>query len=342
MRTLVLTAPRQLEWREAPQPVLRDAGAALVRPIAAATCDFDHLLVSGTVPAPLPLSIGHECVAQVLEVGEAVKSVVAGDLVIVPFQISCGACRACTRGQTSACGAVPWLACYGLGQIAGDWGGAFSEVVAVPYADAMLVPLPRDIELADAAAVSCNLVDAYRAVAPGLQAHPGARVLIASGAFANIALYAATIASALGAGEVAFFDRDPRVAARASRLGATVLPSLEASGNGGFLVTVEASMDAQVMASTVRATAPGGWCTLTTMFTDPAATFPLMQAFERCLTLITGQPHARQNAEPVLDLIRSRKLALSEIVDDVVEWSEAPEVLLKGKGKYVCVRSMAE
>jgi threonine dehydrogenase-like Zn-dependent dehydrogenase len=338
MQTLSLTAPRKLVWQLAPRPVLPSGAAALVRPIAVATCDFDHLLVSGAMPAPLPLSIGHECVAQVLEVGDQVQRIRVGDRVVVPFQVSCGSCAACRRGQTSACGGVPWLSCYGLGAMAGNWGGAFTDVVSIPYADAMLVPLPSDVEPAEAAAVSCNLVDAYRAVAPGLEQHPGARVLVASGAFANIALYAVVLARALGAGEVAFFDRSPQVAERASRLGARVLPSLEALCAGDFLVTVEASMDAEIMAETVRATAPGGRCTLTTMFPDPATSIPLMAAFERCLTLVTGQPHARQNMEPVLQLMRSQRLDLSGVVDAVVDWSSAPEVLASGSGKYVCTR----
>jgi threonine dehydrogenase-like Zn-dependent dehydrogenase len=74
------------------------------------------------------------------------------------------------------------------------------------------------------------------------------------------------------------------------------------------------------------------------MFPDSSIRFPLMQAFERCLTLVTGQPHARQNIAPVLQLVRDRRLELSEVVDAIVDWSSAPEVLMSGRGKYVCTR----
>jgi alcohol dehydrogenase len=176
MRELILSAPGQLRWTEARAPELSGPHGALVEPIAVATCDFDHLLVSGRQPAAWPLAIGHEFVARVLQVGDEVRSFTPGDVVIVPFQISCGSCAACERGQTSACARVPWLSCYGLGALAGNWGGAASDVVSVPYADAMLVRLPAGLAPHDAAAVSCNVVDAYRTVGPQLAARRQARV----------------------------------------------------------------------------------------------------------------------------------------------------------------------
>ena len=44
------------------------AGAALVRPLAVATCDLDAAMVSGAAPLPGPFAFGHEFVAEVAEV----------------------------------------------------------------------------------------------------------------------------------------------------------------------------------------------------------------------------------------------------------------------------------
>ncbi len=66
-----------------------------------------------------------------------------GDRVIVPFQITCGACPRVRRGahrQLHERAADLDVRDGGAG--AGHWGGAFAEELAVPYADAMLVPLP--------------------------------------------------------------------------------------------------------------------------------------------------------------------------------------------------------
>jgi hypothetical protein len=73
----------------------------------------------------------------------------------------------------------------------------------VPYANAMLVPLPDGISARPAAGASDNLADAYRCVAPQLAQLPGAPVLIAGGG--GIALYAADIARRLGSERVSLY-----------------------------------------------------------------------------------------------------------------------------------------
>lgn len=71
---------------------------------------------------------------------------------------------------------------YGFGVGGGHWGGAVSDQLAVPFAEAMLVPLPEGIDPAAAASVADNVSDGYRHVGPHLpetlRRDPGADVLI--------------------------------------------------------------------------------------------------------------------------------------------------------------------
>ena len=99
MRELTYVGPGQVEWREAPAPRLEGDGQVLVRPIAVATCDLDAVIVRGLAPFPPPFPLGHESVAEVGEIGDAVRTVRPGDRVVVPFQPACGACGFCRRGQ---------------------------------------------------------------------------------------------------------------------------------------------------------------------------------------------------------------------------------------------------
>ena len=201
MLQLTYTGPDALSWREAPAPRLGSDAAALVRPVAVATCDLDALIIGGTSPFPPPFAIGHECVAEVLEVGDAVGSVQPGQLVSVPFQISCGECPACRQGRTSNCSGVAFMSSYGFGPAVEQWGGFLSDVVCVPCAEHMLVPLPDGLEPAAVASASDNISDAWRAVGPALAEHPGADVLVVGGAGpGSIGLYAAGLAVALGVG----------------------------------------------------------------------------------------------------------------------------------------------
>ena len=69
-----------------------------------------------------------------------------GQLVSVPFQISCGECQACRQGRTSNCSGVAFMSSYGFGPAVEQWGGFLSDVVCVPYAEHMLVPVPSGLE----------------------------------------------------------------------------------------------------------------------------------------------------------------------------------------------------
>ena len=108
MKALVYTGPKSLEWQEVEEPRLTGDGEAIVRHLAVATCDLDALIVSGSAPFPPPFQLGHEGVAEVLEVGDDVRGVRPGDRVLVPFQINCGTCVACQQGRTGNCERCRW------------------------------------------------------------------------------------------------------------------------------------------------------------------------------------------------------------------------------------------
>src|SRR3954465_9576322 len=159
MKQLTLVEAGRVEWTDAPEPALQGAGEALVRPLAVAMCDLDASIVSGDFPVPAPVALGHEFVAEVVDVGDSVAGVRPGDRAVVPFQISCGECARCRRGQTGDCESVPRLSMYGFGPFGGDWGGGLSDLVRVPYADAMLVSLPDGLDPAAVASASDNIPD---------------------------------------------------------------------------------------------------------------------------------------------------------------------------------------
>ena len=103
----------------------------------------------------------------------------------------------------------------------GPWGGMMSDLVRVPYADAMLVPVPVGVNPVSLASASDNIPDAWRTVAPLLSAKkPEAPVLVVGGAAPSIGLYAASIAVVLGSAQVDYVDCDPGRLAIAQSLGA--------------------------------------------------------------------------------------------------------------------------
>jgi alcohol dehydrogenase len=91
--------------------------------------------------------------------------------------------------------------------IGDSWGGLFSDLVRVPYAEAVPVPLPAGLDTVAIASASDNRSLARLLVAPHRRNRPGARVLVV--ARGSIGLYVYDIARALAASDVLHVDPDP-------------------------------------------------------------------------------------------------------------------------------------
>jgi threonine dehydrogenase-like Zn-dependent dehydrogenase len=327
MLQLTYTAPNALEWHEVSEPSLSSDASALVRPKAVATCDLDALIVTGKSPFAPPFAIGHECVAEVLDVGDAVSSVRPGQLVSVPFQISCGQCDPCREGRTSNCAGVPFMSSYGFGPAVERWGGFLSDVVCVPYAEHMLVPVPAGLEPASVASASDNISDAWRTVGPPLTARPGAPVLVVGGAGpGSIGLYAAGLAVALGAESVLYVDADAGRRETASAIGAQTLAEMP-ERLGPFPVTVDSSADPAGLALALRSTAPDGICTSTGIYFGEQPGLPLLEMYTKGITFKTGRANARTAMPHVLELAASGALRPELVTTRVVAWGDAAPAL---------------
>ena len=82
-------------------------GEVLVRITHTGVCHTDAFTLSGDDPEGLfPAVLGHEGAGIVVEVGEGVTSVQAGDHVIPLYTAECGECLFCKSGKTNLCVAV--------------------------------------------------------------------------------------------------------------------------------------------------------------------------------------------------------------------------------------------
>lgn len=334
MRALTASPGGRLRWRETPAPRSPGPDGAVVHPIAASTCDIDCPLVLGATPLTLPLHLGHECVAEVLSVGERVRTVSPGEQVIVPFQINCGQCGACSAGRTGNCESVPPISMYGMGVLAGHWGGAFSDELAVPYADAMLVPLPAGVDPIAAASLADNVCDAYRHLAPHLPAlledDPDAEVLIfgargrCSPYGGSVPLYAALIAKAYGARNVSLVDGRPHVRALASELGFEAAAPHRLRARRPAPLVVDATVDG--LATALAHVAEDGVCSSSGSL-DHTAAVPALRMYVRNVTLHFGRTHARALIPDVLGLMADRGLRPQDVVTRVAALDDAPRAL---------------
>ena len=292
MRQLTFVGPGQLAWEEVPTPELSGGGDALVRPIAVATCDLDAAVITGRASLPGPFALGHEFVAEVVEVADGVDAVHVGDRVIV----------------------------------------------RIPFADAMLVPLPSGVEAAGVASVSDNVPDGWRAVAPGLEAEPAAPVLVVGGG-GDVALYAVAVAVALGSTQVDYVDTDERRLRVAEAVGANpVEQAPDGTRLGRYPVTVDHSGTAAGLHSAIRSTEPEGVCTSTAIYFDAATPVPLFEMYTRGITFRTGRVNARAVLPRVLELVVDGRLHPELVTAATVPWADADTALADLDAKTVVVR----
>lgn len=206
-RAAVLTAPRTFELAE--RTLERPSGWATLRVLFTGICGSDFPIYDGLHPrAQLPLTLGHETVATVIDPGDS--SVHTGTLVAVNPLRPCGACGACQLDLPHLCRS---LRLHGI-----DFDGSMAETMIAPP-DA-LVPFapgvpPRIAALAEPLAVAVHAVGRAR-LAP-------AEPILIFGA-GPIGLLVALVAAARGASSITLVEPNERRREIARDLGFVAVP----------------------------------------------------------------------------------------------------------------------
>jgi len=140
MKAIVYHGPTKKSWEEVAKPVIIEDTDAIVRVDAVTICGTDLHILKGDVPAVTDGRIlGHEAVGTVEEVGTGVKTVKAGDRVLISCITACGSCRYCRQGQYGQClGGGGWILGHKID-------GTQAEYVRVPFADTSTYPVPAGV-----------------------------------------------------------------------------------------------------------------------------------------------------------------------------------------------------
>jgi threonine dehydrogenase-like Zn-dependent dehydrogenase len=142
---------------EVPDPKILNARDAIVRITSTAICGSDLHLYNGFIPTMKKGDVlGHEFMGEVVEVGQGVKNLAAGDRVVVPFPIACGNCAPCEHEAYSLCensNPNAWMAeklfgyspcgIYGYSHMLGGYAGGQAEYARVPFADVGPLKVPE-------------------------------------------------------------------------------------------------------------------------------------------------------------------------------------------------------
>lgn len=140
MKALVFSGPGKVEWRDVDEPKLSPYGAIL-KPIAVAPCSSDvHTVFGGGVPKQENHVLGHECIAEVIEVGSEVRDFKPGDKTAVPAITPNWRDKAIQDGNYGHASAP-----FSGHQLGRTQPGVFAERFSVADADTTLAHIPEGI-----------------------------------------------------------------------------------------------------------------------------------------------------------------------------------------------------
>ena len=147
----------QFALLEKPKPMLQHPRDAIVRVTLGSICTSDLHIKHGSVPRAVPgITVGHEMVGVVEQVGAALTHVKPGDRVTVNVETFCGSCYFCQHGWVNNC--TDDNGCWALGC---RIDGGQAEYVRVPYADQGLNKIPDEVTDLQALLVGDVLATGY-------------------------------------------------------------------------------------------------------------------------------------------------------------------------------------
>ncbi|WP_397570007.1 NAD(P)-dependent alcohol dehydrogenase [Schlesneria sp. T3-172] len=140
MKAAVFVEPGRIVLTDKPIPQVgpRDA---LIRVTTTTICGTDVHILKGEYPVVRGLTIGHEPVGVVAELGAAVTGYSVGQRVIAGAITPCGQCHSCLGGNQSQCGGKP----MGGWRLGNTIDGCQAEYVLIPDAMANLAPIPDNL-----------------------------------------------------------------------------------------------------------------------------------------------------------------------------------------------------
>src|SRR3712207_4618515 len=159
MRAVCWNGINEVAVETVPDPQILNPRDAIIRVSSTAICGSDLHLYNGFIPSMEKGDVlGHEFMGEVVEVGSEVQNLKAGDRVLNPFPISCGACTQCQREMYSLCensNPNAWMAeklwgyspaaIYGYSHMLGGYAGGQSEYARIVFADVGPIKVPDEL-----------------------------------------------------------------------------------------------------------------------------------------------------------------------------------------------------
>jgi threonine dehydrogenase-like Zn-dependent dehydrogenase len=326
MRATIMYGAGDVRIEDVPDAHLIESTDALVRVSRAAICGSDLWPYNQMEHSDTGRRMGHEFIGAVESVGDDVRSIAVGDLVVAPFLWSDGTCVFCRQGLHSSC-------LHGGRYGSDDVDGGQGEAVRVPQADGTLVALPvgRDDALMPSLLTLSDVMGTGHHAAVVAKVARGSTVaVVGDGA---VGLCGVIAAKRLGAEQIILLGRHADRIALAQDFGATDIVSergdeavervRELTGGYGAHSVLECVGLEQAVATALEIARPGGAVGRVGIPQDDAT--PTGVAFWKNVSVGGGPAPARAYIEELLPDVVEGRIEPGRVFDRTGSLDDVPD-----------------
>jgi threonine dehydrogenase-like Zn-dependent dehydrogenase len=316
MKAVVFRSPGQFELEGKPIPTAAP-GEAIVKVRLTTICGTDIHIIRGEYPVNPGLTIGHEAVGVIHELGAGVTGYEVGQRVLVGAITPCGQCEPCLGGHTSQCGGA-----LGGWRLGNTIDGVQAEYFRVPFAQANLAAIPDSLADEDVILLADIASTGFSAAESGRIRLGDTVAVFAQG---PIGLCATLGARLMGASEIFAIDSDESRLKVAQEFGATVCLStvgdpvkaiMEKTGGHGVDVAIEALGIQETFENALRVLAPGGTLSSVGVYSGhlsiPLEGFHAGLADQTIVTTLC--PGGKERMRRLMRLVESRRINLRPLL----------------------------
>lgn len=315
MRANVFQGPGKFGIEEKPIPKA-GPGEAVIKVRLTTICGTDVHIVRGEYPIEQGLTLGHEAVGIIHELGPGLTGYKRGQRVLVGAITPCGQCETCLAGDRSQCGGP-----LGGWRLGNTIDGVQAEYALIPYAQANLALIPEELSDEQVLLLADIASTGFAAAERGKIRLGDTVAVFAQG---PIGLCATLGARLMGASEIIAVDADPNRLSVARRFGATAVVLSDADAvaeireiteGKGVDVAIEALGTQETFEKALRAVRPGG--TLSSVGVYSGHLQVPLDAFGAGLTdqtiVTTLCPGGKERMSRLMRLVRTHRVDLAPL-----------------------------
>jgi L-iditol 2-dehydrogenase len=315
MKKVVLTGIREMELISDKEPEILQQNQVKIAMKSIGVCGSDiHYYSEGKIGSQIvqyPFPVGHECSGIITEIGDDVKNVKVGDLVVVDPAVHCGKCDQCLSGRPHTCRNNKFLGCPG------QLDGCLAEYIVMP--DFTCFPVTGELNEQQAALIEPLSIGVYAVKLAQIEDTKSSAVIFGAGPI-GISILLKLLADEIS--NIGMVEPLKYRLEKAKEIGARYLidPQKEnveqkVQHEEEFLADAvfEASGEQDAVTNAIKVLKPGGKLVLVGIPPSAKYTFDMDLMRRKELTVINVR---RQNhcVEEAIDLVVSGKIDVEKMV----------------------------